>query len=73
MVEVEFQAKVQNGIIVVPEEYQSALAEVEQVKVTLHKPTKLPFFEDEFISQLLQNPIPVAGIRHITREEMHER
>jgi len=73
MIEVEFQAKVQNGIIVIPEEYQSDLAEVEQVKVTLRKLTKPPFFEDEFISQLLQNPVPVAGIRHITREEMHKR
>ena len=32
MIEVEFQAKVQNDIIAVPEEYQSDFAEVEQVK-----------------------------------------
>jgi hypothetical protein len=73
MIEVEFQAKVENGVIVVPEEYQGELAEVEQVKVTLRKLPKPPFFEDKFVAQLLQNPVPVAGVRYITREKMHEQ
>jgi hypothetical protein len=73
MIEVEFQAQVKDGIIVIPEEYQPALAEVEQVKVILRKLPKPPFFEDEFIAQLIQHPTSVPGIRQITREEMHER
>jgi hypothetical protein len=73
MIELEFQAKVQNGVIVIPDEHQAELAGVEQVKITIQKPSKPPFFEDEFILQLIQNLIPVPGIRQITREEMHER
>jgi hypothetical protein len=73
MEDIEFQAKVENGVIVIPDEHKSDLAEVEQVKITLRKPIKPPFFKDQFILQLLKNPVPVPGIRQITREEMHER
>lgn len=72
MVEVEFQAKVENGSIVIPDEHKSALAKVEQVKVIFRQPTK-PFFEDDFIAQLLQNPMPITDNWKMSRDEMHDR
>lgn len=72
MIEVEFQAKIENGMIVIPDEHKSRLAGVEQVKVTIQQAAK-PFFEDEFIIQLLQHPMPVAEDWKMSRDEMHER
>lgn len=70
---VEFQARVENGVIVVPEEYQQELAEASAVKVTVLKQTKKSSSRPDILDELAQNPIVVPGIRSITRDEMHER
>ncbi|PSB23766.1 hypothetical protein [Stenomitos frigidus] len=73
MVPVEFQAKVENGVIVVPEEYKQSLAEANTVKVTVLKPVQKKTPRPDIMDELAQNPVSVPGIRSITRDEMHER
>jgi hypothetical protein len=69
MYAVEFQAKVKNGSIEIPEEYKTRFKE--RVRVIL-------LAEEEntaanFIDQLLQHPIYIAGLTPLTREEIYER
>ncbi len=69
MYAVEFQAKVKNGSIEIPEEYKTRFEE--RVRVIL-------LSEEEntaanFIDHLLQHPIAIAGFRPLTREEIYER
>jgi hypothetical protein len=69
MYAVEFQAKVKNGSIEIPEEYKTRFKE--RVRVIL-------LAEEEntaanFIDQLLQHPLYIAGLTPLTREEIYER
>ncbi len=73
MFTVEFQAKVEDGVIVVPEEYKHELAEVSTVKVVVLKQLKKQTLQFDIMDELAQKPVPVPGTRFITREEMHER
>jgi hypothetical protein len=68
---VEFQATIENGTIIVPAEYQQALAEASSVKVTLQKQPQMQ--APDLFDQLAQNPIAIPGIRSITRDEIHDR
>ena len=73
MVTVEFQAKVENGVIVVPQEYQQELAKASTVKIIVSKQPKNKTMQFDIMDELAQNPITVPGIRSMTREQMHER
>ena len=66
---VEFQAKVKNGAIEIPKEYQTRFKE--RVRVIL-------FAEEEntaanFIDHLLQHPVHIPGFKPLTRDEIYER
>ena len=69
MYAVEFQAKVKNGTIEIPEVYRDRFKE--RVRVIL-------LAEEEsgtvnLIDQLLQHPLKVAGFKLLIREEIYER
>jgi hypothetical protein len=69
MYAVEFQAKIKDGTIEIPEMYRNRFKS--RVRVIL-------LAEDEstaetFIDQLLQHPLKVKGFKPLTREEMYER
>ena len=69
MYAVEFQAKIKNGTIEIPEVYRSRLKE--RVRVIL-------LAEEEnttgnFIDQLLQHPLTVTGFKPFARDEIYER
>lgn len=73
MASVEFQAKVENGNIVIPEEYKQELSEVATVKIIISKQSKQQSIPFDIMDELAQNPVSISGIRTISREEMHER
>ncbi|KAM3090716.1 hypothetical protein ACKFKF_34380 [Phormidesmis sp. 146-12] len=73
MATVEFQARVENGVIVVPEEYKQDLSEGSTIKVTVTKQPKKRISEDGILAELMRHPISVPGVRSLTREEMHDR
>jgi hypothetical protein len=70
---VEFQANVEEGKIIIPEEYKQELTSVNFVKIILLKQPQKQAKQFDFIDELGQNPVLVAGIRSMTREDMHER
>ena len=69
MYAVEFQAKIKDGTIEIPEMYRNRFKA--RVRVIL-------LAEDEstaetFIDQLLQHPLKMKGFKPLTREELYER
>ena len=70
MITVEFQAKVENGEIVIPDEYKQEIVGANTVKITVVKPTKQTSRPD-FINELAKNPVKVD--RFLTRDESHDR
>lgn len=67
---VEFQAKIKNGIIQVPDEYKQELNEGDDIKVIILVQNKLPRQRD-IIDELTENPIQVDGF--LNREEIYNR
>jgi len=70
---VEFQAKIENGAIAVPDAYKQELLDGEIVTVVVSKQPKKKISQTGMIAELTRNPVQVQGIRSVTRDEMHER
>ncbi len=70
-----FNAKVNNGTIEIPVEYQDEIRNAEMVKIVILKPSpeKKRFPQTGIIAQLTANPIQIAGFKPLTREEANER
>ncbi len=68
---VEFQARVENGAIVVPDEYQKALVEAGLVTVIVLKPSQKKPSRPDIMDDLTKNPIKVD--RFLTRTELYDR
>jgi hypothetical protein len=69
MYAVEFQTKVKNGTIEIPEVYRDRFKErVRVILLAEEESTTL-----NLIDQLLQHPVKVAGFKPLTREEIYER
>lgn len=71
MVPVEFQARVENGVIVVPDEYKQSLIGANTVKITVLKQDQRQASRPDIMDELVQNPVKVD--RFLTRDEMHDR
>lgn len=69
MIAVEFQAKIKNGIIEIPEIYRERFRE--QVRVILLA-EEMPA-ESDMIEHLLSNPLKIEGFKLLTREEIYAR
>ncbi len=68
---VEFQATVENGVIVIPEEYKQSLADANTVKITVLKQAQRQASRPDIMDELAQNPVKVD--RFLTRDEVHDR
>lgn len=73
MATVEFQARVENGVIIVPEEYKQELSDGAVVNVVVSKQPAKKISDTGILAELAQKPVQVKGIRSITRDEMHDR
>ncbi|MEH2314547.1 MAG: hypothetical protein V7K35_24810 [Nostoc sp.] len=67
---VEFQAKIQNGLIQIPDEYKQELGEGEDIKVIVLVKKKSSRQRD-IIDELTENPVQVDGF--LNREEIYNR
>ncbi|MBF2056146.1 MAG: hypothetical protein IGQ45_02750 [Cyanobacterium sp. T60_A2020_053] len=65
---IEFTTKVNQGMIVIPQEYNENLTEDLEVEVII-KPLKKRRLMDE----LAENPIIVNDWQKLTRDDIHER
>jgi hypothetical protein len=70
MATVEFQAKVENGIIAVPDTYKQELADGDIVTVIVLKSSRTAVRPD-LIDQLTEMPVTVD--RFLSRDEAHDR
>ncbi|MEH2169513.1 MAG: hypothetical protein V7K41_23205 [Nostoc sp.] len=70
-----FNAKVNNGTIEIPVEYQDEIRNAEIVQIVILKPLskKKRFPQTGIIAQLTANPIQIASFKPLTREEANER
>lgn len=67
---VEFKVKIKKDIIEIPEEYRQELREVGEVTVIVLKQPKR-ISQTGTIAELTQKPIPVSGMRKLTRDEIY--
>ncbi|PHM07824.1 hypothetical protein [Nostoc sp. 'Peltigera malacea cyanobiont' DB3992] len=67
---VEFQAKIQNGLIQIPDEYKQELGEGDDIKVIVLV-TKQSSKKRDIIDELTENPVQVDGV--FSREEIYNR
>lgn len=67
---VEFQAKIQNGIIQIPDEYKQELGEGDDIKLIVLV-TKKSSKKRDIIDELTENPVQVDGV--FSREEIYNR
>jgi hypothetical protein len=67
---VEFQAKIQNGLIQIPDRYKQELSEGEDIKVIVLVQKKLSRTID-IIDKLTEHPVQVNGL--LSREEIYNR
>lgn len=69
MYAIEFQTKVKNGSIAIPEEYRNQLKG--SVRVILLAEESTDNFD--MIEHLLANPLNIEGFKPLTREEIYEQ
>jgi hypothetical protein len=70
----QFKARVNNGKIEIPLEYQDEIHNAEIVEIViLQLPKKKHFPQTGIINQLTANPIKIAGFQPLTREQANER
>ncbi|MDZ8035630.1 MULTISPECIES: hypothetical protein [unclassified Nostoc] len=67
---VEFKAKIQNGLIQIPDEYKQELGEGDDIKVIVLV-TKKSSKKRDIIDELTENPVQVDGV--FSREEIYNR
>lgn len=67
---VEFQAKIQNGLIQIPDEYKQEFGEGDDIKVIVLVKKK-SFSKKDIIDELTENPVQVNGV--LSREEIYSR
>ncbi|MBN3941951.1 MAG: hypothetical protein V7L21_08420 [Nostoc sp.] len=58
---VEFQAKIQNGLIQIPDEYKRELGEGDDIKVIVLV-TKKSSKKRDIIDELTENPVQIDGV-----------
>ncbi|HIK12394.1 MAG TPA: hypothetical protein IGS52_19395 [Oscillatoriaceae cyanobacterium M33_DOE_052] len=69
---VEFTAKIKQGLIEIPEEYQQELNPEEEITVILIKHQKR-ISQTGIIAELTDNPISVPGWRNkLTRDDIYQ-
>lgn len=66
---IEFQTRVENGAIRIPEKYQGQVnGEVRVVIMIEDRPA-----ESSIIKELLANPLKIPDFKPLTRDEIYER
>jgi hypothetical protein len=67
---IEFNTKIKNGIIQIPDQYRSIVADDVRVILTPKSEQAAQF---DIISELMANPLNVKGFKPLTRDEVQAR
>jgi hypothetical protein len=74
MYAIEFQARIKNGVIEIPEEYRQRLRDQSKdnaVRVIILISGRDP--QTNLIDQLLEKPLKIPGFAPMKRDELYER
>ncbi len=71
MLKIKFTAKVNQGNIEIPQEYQEAIQKAETIEIIINRQTISS--NQGIIHRLLNNPIKIQNFVPLTRDETHER
>jgi hypothetical protein len=69
MYAIEFQTKIKNGVIEIPQDYRNKLKENVKVIILAEEEE----IASDMIEQLLESPLKVENFKPLTREEIYER
>lgn len=69
MLAVEFEAKVSDGMIRIPDPYRNQINDMVRVIVLIERPET----EDNYIDHLLAEPLQIPDFAPLRREETHAR
>jgi hypothetical protein len=70
---IEFETRIENGRIVIPEQYQQTFGDSLQVRVILLKSEPVGEQQDDFIAELLEHPLEINNFMPQTRGELYDR
>ena len=70
---VNFEAKVNNGTIDIPEEYRDRVKGTVHVTIVSEDEAALAATPDSIIEELLAQPLHVPGFQALTRDEIYSR
>lgn len=75
MLAAEFEAKVENGKIAIPEQYQDAFGKLGNARVILLKPDtpEASGSNEDIIQHLLDNPLTIENFIPASREAFYDR
>jgi hypothetical protein len=68
----EFEAEVQDGRIMIPDEYRSSLPNGTIVKIIVSRSKAEPSTNPNALYDRMENPVELPGWK-MTRDEMHDR
>jgi hypothetical protein len=71
MSKIKFTAKVNQGNIEIPQDYQKVIQEVDTIEIIISHQTI--FSNQGIIHRLLKNPVNIQNFVPLTRDEVHER
>lgn len=72
MFAIEFQAKIENGVIEIPAEYREQISQEKRVKVIPIADRSQGDRQPDLIDRLLASPLKVDGFTPLQREEIYE-
>lgn len=70
---IEFETRIENGRIAIPEQYQQTFGDSIQVKVIVLKPEPIGTEQDDIIAELLEHPPVIDNFMPQTRDERYDR
>ena len=70
---IEFQTKIKNGMIEIPESYQAQLTDQENVRVILIPEARSKQQSKNKLQFLIDNPFKIDSFTPLKREEIYER
>jgi hypothetical protein len=65
---IEFETRIENGRIVIPEPYQQTFGDSLQVRVIVLKPEPMGTEQDDIIAELLEHPLEIDNFMPQTRD-----
>lgn len=71
MTTIEFQTRIDNGSIVIPERFRERIRGTVHVKVEVEEVEASE--EDDFITYLMHNPLHIPDFKPLTRDEIYDR